>query len=64
VKGQFMLGHDYLVAPVLAKDGQKIIKLPKGIWKDDKGSIFKGPLTLTQQVGLERLPVYQLINKK
>lgn len=64
VKGQFMLGSKYLVAPVLAKDGQKLIKLPKGTWKDDKGSIFKGPLTLTQQVGLERLPVYQLINKK
>jgi alpha-glucosidase len=60
-KGQFMLGDRYLVAPVLAKDGAKTVKLPKGKWRDDKGVVLRGPVVLNLQVGLERLPVYELL---
>ncbi|RVT96469.1 glycoside hydrolase [Mucilaginibacter limnophilus] len=61
VQGQFMLGSKYLVAPVVTKDHKKTIQLPKGKWRSDEGKIFKGPLALTQDVALNRLPVFELI---
>jgi len=62
VRGQFMLGEKYLVAPVLTKDAKKSVYFPKGKWKSDKGEIIKGPKTIEQIVPLDRLPVYELIN--
>jgi len=61
VKGEFMLGDKYLVAPVMAKDGKQSVVLPKGKWRSDKGEVFKGPKTIEQVVALDRLPVYELI---
>ena len=63
-KGQFMLGDRYLVAPVLTKDGEKTITLPKGQWRDDKGKLFKGPCRIRERVPLGRLPVYELLTRK
>ena len=60
-KGQFMLGSKYLVAPVVAKDGEKEIHLPKGKWKSDKGEVLQGPRLIKVQVPLDRLPVYELL---
>jgi len=60
-KGAFMLGDKYLVAPVLTKDGEKVINLPKGKWKSDKGEILRGPRKITVQAPLDRLPVYELL---
>jgi alpha-glucosidase (family GH31 glycosyl hydrolase) len=59
-KGEFMLGHKYLIAPVLTKDGEKEIHLPKGKWKNDKGEIFKGPKVIKEIVALDKIPVYEL----
>lgn len=61
VKGQFMLGEKFLVAPVVTKDGKQLVYFPKGKWRSDKGEIIKGPVTREQVVPLERLPVYELI---
>ncbi|MBC8988197.1 glycoside hydrolase [Pedobacter sp. N36a] len=61
VKGQFMLGSKYLVAPMLASAGEKTVYLPKGSWKDDQGKKLKGPLILTIEVALDRLPVFERI---
>lgn len=61
-KGEFMLGNKYLIAPVLTKDGQKTIRLPKGKWRDDQGKTFKGPQVITATVPLNRLPVYELMD--
>jgi len=58
-KGQFMLGEKYLVAPVLTKDSEKTINIPKGKWRDDKGKIVKGPCRIKEKIPLDRLPVYQ-----
>ena len=63
VKGQFMLGEKYLVAPVLSKEKVSDIYLPKGKWRDDKGKIWKGPCRIRKLVELDKLPVYELINK-
>jgi alpha-glucosidase (family GH31 glycosyl hydrolase) len=60
-KGQFMLGGRFLVAPVLTKDGEKTVTLPKGRWRDDKGRVLKGPCQVRERVPLDRLPVYERI---
>jgi alpha-glucosidase (family GH31 glycosyl hydrolase) len=62
-KGQFMLGAKYLVAPVLTKDGEKTITLPKGQWRDDKGTVLKGPCRIRERVPLDRLPVYEWVGR-
>nr|WP_199075268.1 glycoside hydrolase family 31 protein [Pedobacter sp. ASV19] len=62
VKGQFMLGSKYLVAPMLTNNPVKTIYLPKGSWRDDLGKKIKGPATLTTEVAPDRLPVFELLN--
>jgi len=62
VNGQFMLGSKYLVAPMLTTAGKKTVYLPKGKWKDDQGKMIKGPVALTIEVALDRLPVYEHIS--
>lgn len=63
-KGQFMLGSRYLVAPVLTNDNVKLIYLPRGRWKDDDGKIIKGPCRIKKVVALDKLPVYELVDRK
>ena len=59
---QFMLGPDYLVAPVLSEDDCVTVELPEGKWLDDQGEIFEGPQVLhLHDVQLERLPYYKKI---
>lgn len=60
-KGQFMLGAKYLVAPVLTKENEKLVHLPKGKWRDDKGKVLKGPLLVKEAVAADRLLVYELL---
>lgn len=60
-KDQFMLGDKYLVAPMIEKGNKRIVRLPKGKWKDDKGKLFKGPKIMDIDVPIERLPFYELI---
>src|SRR6202012_1540842 len=43
VRDEFMLGDDWLVAPVLTASPQRKIVFPKGRWKDAQGHVFKGP---------------------
>lgn len=62
VKGQFMLGGKFLVAPVLTKDTKKLVYFPKGRWKSDQGKMIKGPARIEQIVTIDRLPVYELVN--
>jgi alpha-glucosidase len=56
---QFMLGERYLVAPVVTKETSRLVKLPKGRWKDDLGKIHKGGRILTIDVPLARLPYFE-----
>jgi len=58
---QFMLGEKYLVAPILTNENTRKVILPKGIWRDDLGRIYKGDSTITVEVGLERLPYFERI---
>lgn len=61
VKQQFMLGRDYLVAPVVTKGCiQHKIKLPHGKWEFlHNGDIINGGKTITITVPISVLPVFK-----
>lgn len=42
-KDQFMLGDQYLVAPMVTKGNSRTVMLPKGLWKDEEGKNSKVP---------------------
>jgi alpha-glucosidase len=49
---QFMLGSRYLIAPVTDMDkGERIVRLPRGTWRDAEGRKFKGPLVTEVRTG-------------
>jgi len=57
VKDQFMIGDSLLVAPVLEKNAVKrTVLVPKGIWKNEAGIIFKGPKTVEMNAEIDILP--------
>jgi len=62
---QFMLGDKYLVAPVVEKGIEKrSVVLPKGVWINClTGKRIKGGRTIEYVVGLEVLPVFELLKK-
>jgi alpha-glucosidase len=59
VKGQFMLGSKYLVAPVVATGNMKTVHLPAGRWKGDDGKTFRGGQQINIAVASDRLPVFE-----
>jgi len=64
VKDQFMLGDQIMIAPMLNKGIYKReVLFPKGKWKGDGGQIVKGPVKLTIDVPLDRIPYFTLINE-
>jgi alpha-glucosidase len=59
-RDQFMLGSEWLVAPVIREDDSRTVRLPKGEWKDDLGETHVGPKTLELlNVPLARLPRFK-----
>ncbi len=59
IKDQFMLGDSILVAPVVEKGSRKrSVVLPKGRWKADDGTSYKGNRTVEIEVPLNRLPYF------
>ena len=54
-----MLGNKYLVAPIVTQEDVRIVKLPKGKWKDDLGKIHTGGKSLKFDVSLNRLLYFE-----
>lgn len=63
VKDQFMLGSDYMVAPMVEKGYKRVVRIPKGMWIDDLGEQHIGPKIIKTAVPIERLPYYKRIQK-
>lgn len=55
---QYMLGSQYIVAPMLEPGSVRSVKLPKGRWIDESGRRYKGGKTYTIEVPLERIPIF------
>lgn len=54
--GQFMLGSDILVAPVLEKRAEvKRVRLPEGKWSDSSGNEYIGGKTIDFKVDMDTL---------
>ena len=58
---QYMLGPDYLVAPMLAPGTSRSVRLPAGRWKDECGQEYEGGREYTIEVPLSRIPVFELV---
>jgi alpha-glucosidase len=59
---QFMMGEDLLVAPVLKKGAaSRKVVLPPGRWRGDDGKTFDGPVTITVETPLARLPHFTAV---
>ena len=62
VKDQFMLGSDFMVAPMLSPgEGGREVVLPEGRWKADDGKVWRGGRTITIEVPLDRIPYFEKI---
>lgn len=62
VNDVFMLGDEYLIAPVVKKgQTEKEIPLPEGMWKGYDGKTYEGGKTITLSVTLEDLPYFKKI---
>jgi alpha-glucosidase len=59
---QFMLGDQFLVAPVIDENDYRYVKLPKGKWRDELGNIYDGGKTIKIDAPIERLPYFEKIN--
>ena len=57
---EYIFGNTFLVAPVFSPETSRKIYLPEGRWIDfnDLNTEFHGPLTITQNVALEIIPVF------
>jgi alpha-glucosidase len=58
-KDQFMLGHKFLVAPVVTLEKTRTVKFPKGKWKDQQGKIYTGGTILSFDVPLGHLLYFE-----
>jgi alpha-glucosidase len=58
VSDQFMLGENILVAPIINRDNNRIIKLPRGKWMDHNGKKIKGGQSYSIFVPLDQIPIY------
>lgn len=52
---QFMLGDDYLVAPVVTDEEVRQVRLPRGTWEDENGKRYKGGKSYSVAAPLSRL---------
>jgi len=63
IKDQFMLGDKLMITPMVDKGYSRKVVFPRGIWKGDDGKIVHGPASAEIKVPVERLPVFEFIQK-
>ena len=57
---QYMLGDRYLIAPALDDNSKRLVRLPKGTWRDMNGKKHKGPLVLEAETDGYRMIWFEL----
>jgi len=63
IKDQFMLGDKFMITPMVEKGYSRKVAFPTGTWKGDDESVTRGPATVEIKVPVDRLPVFELIQK-
>lgn len=59
IKDQFMVGDKIMVTPMVSEGQNRQVMIPKGKWRSDDGKIVRGPMKMTIQVSLDRLPYFE-----
>ena len=55
-----MIGSKWLVAPVVSGSDVRMVRLPKGKWKElSTGRVFKGPRVIDVNVSDGLTPIYE-----
>jgi alpha-glucosidase (family GH31 glycosyl hydrolase) len=63
ITDQFMLGSQYLIAPVLQKgQTRRLIRFPAGCWQGDDGSRVDGPCEVEVEAPISRVPWYTRVS--
>ena len=57
---QFMIGTKYLVAPVLDDSGRRLVRFPRGVWVDQEGRRYRGPLVAEVDCSNGMIPCFEL----
>lgn len=57
---QYMLGDKYLVAPALDDNLKRLVRLPRGTWRDMNGQKHKGPLVIEIENAGYKMTVFEL----
>jgi alpha-glucosidase len=60
---QFMLGDQFLVAPMVTPGLKRAVRLPRGRWRDDRGVTHRGGRTVQLEVPLNRLPWFERVDR-
>lgn len=61
---EYIFANTFLVAPIFSTDNSRDIYLPEGIWIDyyDHTQQIEGPVTISRDVPLDRIPVFVRAN--
>lgn len=61
-RDEFMIGPNWLVAPVVQSEGVRMVRLPKGRWREVRsGRIIKGPRVVDVDVSNGDTPLYEKV---
>jgi alpha-glucosidase (family GH31 glycosyl hydrolase) len=61
VRDEFVLGDGLIVAPVVAENDERPVRLPAGNWRGDDGQAYKGPAAFViHAAALDRIPRFEL----
>ncbi|MEV7416764.1 glycoside hydrolase family 31 protein [Streptomyces sp. NPDC089919] len=62
VADQFLIGDDLMAAPVVTQGARsRTVHIPPGTWQADDGDRHQGPVTVTVDAPLTRLPYYRRV---
>ena len=61
IQDEFMLGDEWLVAPVLTTSSRRKIVFPAGGWRDAEGMLFKGPGVKELDIPIGKLAYFERV---
>ena len=61
-KDEYMIGNRYLVAPVITNGESRMVRLPKGKWKDSTGRKIKGPRVIDVTLDSGDIAIFEAVN--